>query len=578
MTFEIDGVAANQWSGSVPWQESFYGISAGQHTFTWIYSKDTGTPAGSDAAWLDDVLFTPGTTLTVDGTPQNDQFTFDASGPTVVVSLDGESRSFTPGEFTNYLFHGDGGSDTATLTGGAGTNTALLYANGYGQLVNPTAGFTVAVGGMASINANGHAGDLAELIDSPGNDTFYAYADYNGSGRPLAGMSGTGYSNMASGFGLNIGLAINGGSDTALFFDSPGNDTFYAYGGYNNGGRTLAGMYGSYDGYGAYYNAAAGFATNAGYSSGGSDTASLLDAPGTTNTFSAYADYNGSGKPLAVMSGTGYSNTASGFSANIGYASTGSSDTASLFDSPGNDTFYAYADANGGGLPLAGMYGSYGSFGAYYNTASGFSTNVGYSSGGNDTASLFDSPGNDTFYAYADFNQSGRPLAAMYGSYAGYGQYSNMANGFATNVGYSTSGGSDTATFFDAAGNATFFAYADFNGSGRPLAGMNGSYIGFGAYSNLAGGFGANLGSVTSGGNDTADLFGSSGNSSSNALYTDAAIALLYGSDNSGNYAEEASGFQAVNAFAQGGTNTQTKGPDPLAYQLNLLGSWMGGG
>ena len=63
----------------------------------------------------------------------NDQFTFDASGPTVIVSLNGEVRSFTPGEFTNYLFHGDGGSDTATLTGGAGGNTALLYADGTGN-------------------------------------------------------------------------------------------------------------------------------------------------------------------------------------------------------------------------------------------------------------------------------------------------------------------------------------------------------------------------------------------------------------------------------------------------------------
>ena len=92
-------------------------------------------------------------------------------------------------------------------------------------------------------------------------------------------------------------------------------------------------------------------------------------------------------------------------------------------------------------------------------------------------------------------------------------------------------------------------------------------------YSNLASGFGTNVGSVT-GGNATADLYGSSGN---NALYTDAAIALLYGNNTSGNYAEEASGFQAVNAFAQGGTNTQTKGLDPLAYQLNDPGDWVGG-
>ena len=65
-------------------------------------TQPPGTPAGSDAAWLDDVLFTPGTTLTVDGTPGNDQFTFDASGPMVIVSLNGESHSFAPGEFTNY--------------------------------------------------------------------------------------------------------------------------------------------------------------------------------------------------------------------------------------------------------------------------------------------------------------------------------------------------------------------------------------------------------------------------------------------------------------------------------------------
>ena len=41
---------------------------------------------------------------------------------------------------------------------------------------------------MASIHANGHAGDTAQFFDSPGNDTFYAYADYNNSGQPLAGM------------------------------------------------------------------------------------------------------------------------------------------------------------------------------------------------------------------------------------------------------------------------------------------------------------------------------------------------------------------------------------------------------
>ena len=74
------------------------------------------------------------------------------------------------------------------------------------------------------------------FFDSPGNDTFYAYADYNNSGQQLAGMYGGyggGYSNSASGFGTNVGYSTNGGNDMAVFFDSPGNDTFYAYADYN---------------------------------------------------------------------------------------------------------------------------------------------------------------------------------------------------------------------------------------------------------------------------------------------------------------------------------------------------------
>ena len=58
-------------------------------------------------------------------------------------------------------------------------------------------------------------------------------------------MYGSGYSNAASGFGTNVGYSTNGGSDTAAFFDSPGNDTFYAYADYNKSGTPLAGMYGS---------------------------------------------------------------------------------------------------------------------------------------------------------------------------------------------------------------------------------------------------------------------------------------------------------------------------------------------
>ena len=54
-----------------------------------------GTAATAGSALLDDALFMPGTTLTVDGTPGNDQFTFDADVTPVTVSLNGEVHSFT---------------------------------------------------------------------------------------------------------------------------------------------------------------------------------------------------------------------------------------------------------------------------------------------------------------------------------------------------------------------------------------------------------------------------------------------------------------------------------------------------
>ena len=565
LTFEIDGASQFQWSGATPWQQSFFRVSAGQHTFSWIYAKGAGATAGNDCACLDDVEFAPGTTLTVAGTPQGNQFSFDASGAAVVVTLNGEPHSFTAGEFTNYVFHG-GGGDTAALTGSAGGNSALLYGNGSGQLDNSAAGYMVAVDGMASIQVNGHAGDTATFYDSPGNDNFYAYADYNNSGKPLAGMYGGyggGYSNSASGFGTNIGISTNGGSDTASFYDSPGNDNFYAYADYNNSGKPLAGMYGGYGG--GYSNSASGFGTNVAYATnGGSDTAIFYDLAGNA-AFYACANYK-SGKSLAGMYGScgGYSNLASGFGTNIGISTDGNSDTATFYGSPGNDSFYAYADYKNSGKSLAGMYGGYG--GGYVNSASGFGTNVAYeTNGGKNTATFYDSPGNDNFYACADYNNSGKPLAGMYGGYGG--GYSNSASGFGTNVAYASNGGSDTATFYDSPGNDAFFACANYKGGGKSLAGMYGSYGG--GYSNSASGFGTNVGISTNGGNDTADLYAASGN---DALYTDLAIAQLYGN----NYSEEASGFDVVNAIgSQFGVNT--KGRGPLKYDLNYVGKWVGG-
>jgi hypothetical protein len=338
LIFEIDGVPQLQLSGSMPWQQSFFYVSAGQHTFSWIYAKGAGAAAGSDAACLDDVQFTPGSTLTIEGTPGNDAFSFNASSlmgnvvyngiPTIVVSLNGETRDFAAGEFTNFVFQGGGGSDTALLIGGSlGTSYATLYANGSAVLTNSAGDYKVSLGGMASVHVIGYAGDVAQFYDSPGNDTFYAYADYAGSGQTLAGMYGNydgGYSNSASGFGTNISYSNAGGSDTAVFFGSPsGGDSFYAYADYNQGGQSLAGMYGGGDG--GYSNSAKGFQTMIGEAMASPlptspDTASLFDAPGGNTLYTDAA--------IASLYGNtgGYVEQAIGFSVVNANDDLGSSD------------------------------------------------------------------------------------------------------------------------------------------------------------------------------------------------------------------------------------------------------------
>ena len=522
LIFEIDGTVELQLSGTLPWQQSFFWVSAGVHTFSWTYGKGAKTPTGNDFADLDDIQYSPGATLTIDGTSGSDDFSFDASGQSIVVALNGEVQTFPAGEFSNYIFVGQGGSDTAFLTGGSeGTNYAALYADGNGQMTNSTEGFAVELYGMTSIHVSGNSADVAQFFDAPGNDTYYAYADYGTSGETAAGMYGSGCCISASGFGTNVAYATSGGSDTAYFFDSPGNDTFYAYADYGTSGEPSAGMYGGYGG--GYANSANGFVTNVAYATnGGSDTAYFFDSPGN-DTYYAYADYNNTGKPSAGMygsyGGASYADAANGFATNVGDSSNGGSDTAYFFDSPQSDTYYAYADYGNTGKPSAGMYGGVPGtpgHGGYANSANGFAANVGYSTDrGSDTAYLYSSPsGNDTFYAYAYDEALGGPTAGMFGAYGG--GYASVANGFATNIGNAVNGGGDTAYFYDSPGNDTFYAYGDYNNTGEPSAGMYGGVPGTpgqgGGYFNVANGFGTNVGYSTAGGSDTAYLYDSPGN------------------------------------------------------------------
>jgi hypothetical protein len=66
----IDGVQQTQWSGTVSWTQQTYTLSAGSHTLTWTYSKDSGTAFGEDAAYIDNISITsaaPAAMRIVDG-------------------------------------------------------------------------------------------------------------------------------------------------------------------------------------------------------------------------------------------------------------------------------------------------------------------------------------------------------------------------------------------------------------------------------------------------------------------------------------------------------------------------------
>jgi hypothetical protein len=59
LEFYIDGNLIEQWSGTLNWGEVSIAVSAGQHEFKWIYTKDYYLANGQDKAWIDNIIFPP---------------------------------------------------------------------------------------------------------------------------------------------------------------------------------------------------------------------------------------------------------------------------------------------------------------------------------------------------------------------------------------------------------------------------------------------------------------------------------------------------------------------------------------
>jgi len=60
LRFTMDSVEQDKWSGETGWVHAAYSVTAGEHTFVWIYSKDGSESKGLDRAWIDYIVFPKG--------------------------------------------------------------------------------------------------------------------------------------------------------------------------------------------------------------------------------------------------------------------------------------------------------------------------------------------------------------------------------------------------------------------------------------------------------------------------------------------------------------------------------------
>ncbi|MHC1706708.1 MAG: C25 family cysteine peptidase [Bacteroidales bacterium] len=59
LQFFIDNNMVGEWSGTLTWGRVAFPVTSGIHTFKWKYMKDGYSIGGSDAAWIDYIMFPP---------------------------------------------------------------------------------------------------------------------------------------------------------------------------------------------------------------------------------------------------------------------------------------------------------------------------------------------------------------------------------------------------------------------------------------------------------------------------------------------------------------------------------------
>jgi pre-peptidase len=251
-----------------------------------------------------------GTTVTVHGTEDDDQFGMDASDG-FEVSLNGLAYALTSTEVALVTFDGGTGDDEASITGSSGNEEAMLYPD-HGEMTG--VGWKATFTSVAATELIGGGGaDSVQMYDSPGNDHYE-------SAPGLSTLSGPGYQLIAKEFGVSHAYGKEGGTDTAAISGpEEGRVKFKAD---NEGGWSK--MYGS-----GFFSRAKFFEQIDAHSHNPRDYARLFDSKGD-DTFTGQMNES-------RMVSADYDITLHGFTQLIAYSRAGGNDIATLTDSAQND-------------------------------------------------------------------------------------------------------------------------------------------------------------------------------------------------------------------------------------------------
>jgi hypothetical protein len=318
----------------------------------------------------------------------------------------------------------NGGSTTVSLFGGSGADT--LTASPLAAALSDKAGtYSLTANGFATVHANGGTGnDTALLTDAAGGTL-------NATGASTV-LTGAGYSITANNFKSLQATAV-GQYDTANLYGTNGTTTFTG----TKGRSEIKGV--NYD------NVAQGFYTvSASGSATGFNTATLSDAAGTAAL--TVSPQSAALSDASTTRAASYRiNLVSNFQVIQAYeTSLVASSTATLNGSKTAANVFTSTPTTADATlrPAAGN--------AFREYVRGFATVLVNSTNANDTANLYDSPGNDTF--------TGTPTSSTMKLATGK---SIVAAGFKTVNAFSRSGGTDTANISGTGSNTATLRSTD---------------------------------------------------------------------------------------------------------------------